>query len=80
MAGRTVSIAYWYQVSLGPIKQTKFELSREKATAVFRILQEILTNVLRHAQANNHYVKLCETKSTSRWKSETTDMGLPRVK
>lgn len=34
------------------------ELSREKATAVFRILQEILTNVLRHAQAKSIYVKL----------------------
>ena len=34
------------------------ELDREKATAVFRILQEILTNVLRHARAANLYVKL----------------------
>ena len=34
------------------------ELSRERATAVFRILQEILTNVLRHARASNLYVKL----------------------
>ena len=38
------------------------ELDREKATAVFRILQEILTNVLRHAQATNLYVKLSRTK------------------
>jgi PAS domain S-box-containing protein len=38
------------------------ELSRETATAVFRILQEILTNVLRHAHASNIYVKLSETK------------------
>ena len=34
------------------------ELSRERATAVFRILQEILTNVLRHSGAANVYVKL----------------------
>ena len=34
------------------------ELSREKATAVFRILQEILTNVLRHSKAANLYIKL----------------------
>jgi PAS domain S-box-containing protein len=34
------------------------ELNRERATAVFRILQEILTNVLRHARASNLYVKL----------------------
>jgi len=40
----------------------ELELDREKATAVFRILQEILTNVLRHAQAANLYVKLSRTK------------------
>ena len=34
------------------------QLNRERATAVFRILQEILTNVLRHASAANLYVKL----------------------
>src|SRR5678815_331877 len=37
-------------------------LSRERATAVFRILQEILTNVLRHARAANLYVKLRSSK------------------
>jgi len=37
---------------------SEIELSRERATAVFRILQEILTNVLRHARAANLYVKL----------------------
>jgi PAS domain S-box-containing protein len=36
----------------------EIELSRERATAVFRILQEILTNVLRHARAANLYVTL----------------------
>jgi PAS domain S-box-containing protein len=40
----------------------EIELDREKATAVFRILQEILTNVLRHAGAANLYVKLTRTK------------------
>jgi len=38
------------------------KLDREKATAVFRILQEILTNVLRHAQATNLYVKLSRAR------------------
>jgi PAS domain S-box-containing protein len=38
------------------------ELTRERATAVFRILQEILTNVLRHAQATNLYVRLGRSK------------------
>jgi len=40
----------------------EIELDREKATAVFRILQEILTNVLRHARATNVYVKLGRNK------------------
>ena len=38
------------------------ELTRERATAVFRILQEILTNVLRHAHATNLYVRLGRSK------------------
>ena len=42
--------------------EIEVHLSHEKATAVFRILQEILTNVLRHARANNLYIKLSETK------------------
>ncbi|HSE18787.1 MAG TPA: PAS domain S-box protein [Pyrinomonadaceae bacterium] len=41
---------------------SEIELSRERATAVFRILQEILTNVLRHARAANLYVKLRRSK------------------
>ena len=40
----------------------EIELDREKSTAVFRILQEILTNVLRHARASNLYVKLGRSK------------------
>jgi PAS domain S-box-containing protein len=40
----------------------EIELDREKATTVFRILQEILTNVLRHASAANLYVKLERSK------------------
>jgi signal transduction histidine kinase len=39
------------------------ELERESATAVFRIFQEILTNVLRHSQAANIYVKLRKTET-----------------
>lgn len=39
-----------------------FDLNHERATAVFRILQEILTNVLRHAHAANLYVKLKRNK------------------
>ena len=42
--------------------ENEVELNHEKATAVFRILQEILTNVLRHARASNLYIKLNDTK------------------
>lgn len=41
---------------------SEIRLTRERATAVFRILQEILTNVLRHARASNLYVKLRRSK------------------
>lgn len=37
---------------------SEVQLSRERATVVFRIFQEILTNVLRHANATNLYVSL----------------------
>ena len=36
----------------------KVELSKEQSTAVFRILQEALTNVLRHAQATKIDIKI----------------------
>lgn len=36
----------------------RVELSEEQATAVFRILQEALTNVLRHAQATRVKIKI----------------------
>jgi len=39
------------------------DLEPRRATAVFRILQETLTNVARHAGANGVWVKLCQTDS-----------------
>jgi PAS domain S-box-containing protein len=36
------------------------EVSRDAATAVFRIFQEVLTNVLRHSQASNIHVRLLQ--------------------
>ncbi|HEV8370228.1 MAG TPA: PAS domain S-box protein [Pyrinomonadaceae bacterium] len=38
------------------------EVSHDGATAVFRIFQEVLTNVLRHSRANNIYVKLFQRR------------------
>ncbi|HEV8431292.1 MAG TPA: PAS domain S-box protein [Pyrinomonadaceae bacterium] len=55
-------------------KVSDIELSRERATAVFRILQEILTNVLRHARAANLYVKLGRGKHY--FELEVKDDGL----
>jgi len=49
-------IAYHWDTALETVN-----LNREKATAIFRIFQEILTNVLRHSRANNIYVKLHQT-------------------
>ena len=34
------------------------DLPKDQATAVFRIFQELLTNIMRHAQANEVVVKL----------------------
>ncbi len=69
------------------------ELSRERATAVFRILQEILTNVLRHAGAANVYFKLGRNKNcfelevrddgrgiTESQRSNTASLGLLGMK
>jgi len=53
---------------------SEVELSRERATAVFRILQEILTNVLRHARAGNLYVKLKRSKQS--FELEVKDDGV----
>jgi len=52
----------------------EIQLSRERATAVFRILQEILTNVLRHARATNLYVKLGRSKDY--FELEVSDDGV----
>jgi signal transduction histidine kinase len=40
------------------ISVDKWELDPDRATAVFRIFQEILTNVLRHAEANHVHVEI----------------------
>jgi signal transduction histidine kinase len=40
------------------IRPRNMALSSEQSTALFRILQEILTNVVRHAQATNVDIRL----------------------
>jgi two-component system, NarL family, sensor histidine kinase UhpB len=40
------------------IPEEDVDVSREQATAVFRIFQEILTNVARHSKAGKVWVRL----------------------
>jgi len=69
------------------------EISRDAATAVFRIFQEVLTNVLRHSLARNIYVKLAIRRRqivlevrddgrgiTEREKRNTSSLGLLGMK
>ena len=61
------------------VGDVEVELSREKATAVFRILQEILTNVLRHAHATNLYVKVCNTKDCFELEVRDDGQGITEI-
>jgi len=45
------------EVSVPPVD---LHLDGDRATATFRIFQECLTNVIRHAQAKSVYVDLCQ--------------------
>jgi PAS domain S-box-containing protein len=67
----------------------KVELTEEQSTAVFRILQEALTNVLRHAEATRVDIKIKKEKAyfvlsvsdngkgiTEREKSEQRSLGI----
>lgn len=47
---------------------------------VFRIFQEVLTNVLRHSHAHNIYVKLCELQGIIELEVGTTDVELQNLK
>jgi signal transduction histidine kinase len=42
----------------------EFDLSKEKSTNLFRILQESLTNIIRHANATEVEIKLSEKEAT----------------
>lgn len=52
------------------------DLGRERATAVFRIFQEILTNVIRHAQATKVDVKLKESRGYLELKVKDNGRGI----
>ncbi|MDB5729332.1 MAG: hypothetical protein JWQ00_2537 [Noviherbaspirillum sp.] len=53
-----------------------FELDDERATALFRILQESLTNVIRHAQASHVRVELRKNASSILMKVADNGIGL----
>lgn len=70
--------AQQFQVRTGIICQCNFPreelvLSREEARAVFRIFQETLTNVMRHAQASHVEVRV--TREAEHLKFEFSDNG-----
>ena len=52
-------------------------LSRDQATAIFRIFQEILTNVARHAQATKVWVHLAEEQEAIVLEVEDNGVGIP---
>lgn len=52
-------------------------LSEEQATAIFRILQEALTNVARHSQASEVHISFQEQESSVRLEIEDNGVGLP---
>ena len=54
------------------------DLSTQAATAVFRIFQEILTNVLRHAQATAFYVTLREHRGCVELKVRDNGRGITK--
>jgi signal transduction histidine kinase len=49
------------QVSVPPVD---LHLDGDRATAAFRIFQECLTNVIRHAQAKSVHVSLCQEEES----------------
>jgi two-component system sensor histidine kinase UhpB len=53
-------------------------VDRARSTAVFRILQEALTNVARHAQANRVDVELTITRTAVQLEVRDDGRGLPR--
>ena len=51
-----------------------------KNTALFRIMQESVTNVIRHAEASNVYIRLSGNKNEIRLRVEDDGIGIPPEK
>ncbi|MDB6035584.1 MAG: signal transduction histidine kinase, partial [Verrucomicrobiales bacterium] len=56
------------------IPDADLELDSERATAIFRIVQECLTNVVRHAQAKR--VQICLEKTSGEIRLQVHDNGI----
>ena len=57
------------------LPEEDLRISRDQATALFRIFQESLTNVARHAQATKVWVYLGRKTARLYWKWRTTAWG-----
>jgi signal transduction histidine kinase len=55
-------------------------LSRDQATALFRVFQESLTNVARHAQATKVWVNLSEQEGRVVLEVEDDGVGMPSAR
>jgi PAS domain S-box-containing protein len=56
--------------------QTVSDLSNDESTAIFRIFQEALTNIMRHAEANQVSVELSEEKANIILKVQDDGTGI----
>ncbi|WP_419911598.1 cache domain-containing protein [Hoeflea sp.] len=59
-------------------EQIKDMLSDEAKTALYRVIQEALTNVVRHSGANHVSIRLCRRGKTIRLQLEDDGTGMPR--
>ena len=62
-------------VQAEPLKEL---LSDEAKTALYRVIQEALTNVARHSQASNVTIKLCRRGNKVKLRLEDDGVGMPR--
>jgi PAS domain S-box-containing protein len=63
-------------VSVVRVTEEDLDLSREQATAFFRIFQEILTNVARHAKAERIWINLESQEGTVALEVEDDGVGI----
>ncbi|WP_136656621.1 cache domain-containing protein [Nitratireductor sp. XY-223] len=63
------------QVEAEPLKDL---LTDEAKTALYRVIQEALTNVARHSRARNVQIRLCRRRSNIHLQLEDDGIGMPR--